>query len=610
VGKTFSGPNGGIYQFPSVTGGDAYTASAWFVNSSTDALTPGETDDVRMIFFDGPNGTGNYLGTVVSTATVSNANPFDAWTQLTVQAAAPATAQSVQWMAFFNDPAYTSGALFVDDASLLDTSWNGGGADNNWSTNNNWGGVAPGQYAPLVFAGTQRLNNNNDFPAATPFYGIAFTATAGSFTLNGNQVNLASDVVNNSTNTQTIALDLGLQQDTNFNTAAGNVTVTGAIGGAFAVTKLGGKTLTLSGANTYTGATTVQAGTLQLAQEVSLYDDNYTGWRSSDSITVASGATLALNVGGPGEFTSYDIQLLGSVGSPGSYLGLDTTNAAGGNFTCFTIGIGIGNNPIGLVKLGTNTLTVEGVTTYTGGTTVQAGTLLISTPGALPANGPVTIAGGLLQLAPGVSGGSGPAATSGMNISSLSIAGSGQMDVNNNHVIITYGSSDPIGAITGYIKSGYNGGGWNGPGIISTAALTKTNGLSYGVGYADGADGRVSGLVSGQIEVAYTLLGDANLDGLVNAADFTILAANFNQPVTGWDQGDFNYDGLVNAADFTDLAANFNQSVSGAASAGDVAALDAFAAANGISLAAVPEPATMGLLALGAVGVLGRRRRQ
>ena len=103
-----------------------------------------------------------------------------------------------------------------------------------------------------------------------------------------------------------------------------------------------------------------------------------------------------------------------------------------------------------------------------------------------------------------------------------------------------------------------------------------TNGLSYGIGYADGADGIVSGLSSGQIEVAYTLLGDANLDGLVNAADFTILAANFNQPVTGWDQGDFNYDGLVNAADFTDLAANFNQSASGAgASAGDVAALDA-----------------------------------
>jgi hypothetical protein len=187
------------------------------------------------------------------------------------------------------------------------------------------------------------------------------------------------------------------------------------------------------------------------------------------------------------------------------------------------------------------------------------------------------------------------------------------LDVNNDHLIITYGSSDPITTIAGYIKTGYNGGGWNGPGVISTAAQTKTNGLLYGVGYADGNDHVVAGLSSGQIEVAYTLLGDANLDGLVNGSDFNILAANFNQSVTGWDQGDFNYDGLVNAADFLDLAANFNQGVSGAASAGDVAALDAFAAANGLSLptsANVPDPATGSPLLIAGAGLLTPRRRK
>ena len=221
--------------------------------------------------------------------------------------------------------------------------------------------------------------------------------------------------------------------------------------------------------------------------------------------------------------------------------------------------------------------------------------------GELNSSGSLNIANGAtVQLAAS----SGQQTLAGLDISS------GTLDVNNNHIYIDYSGASPISTIAGYIKSGYNSGHWNGPGIISTAARVKTNNLSYGVGYADGADGKVPGLSSGQIEVKYTLLGDANLDGLVNAADFTILAANFNQPVTSWDQGDFNYDGLVNAADFTDLAANFNQSVSGAdVSAGDVAALDAFASANGISLATVPEPGSIGLLAVGAVGLTARRGR-
>jgi len=226
--------------------------------------------------------------------------------------------------------------------------------------------------------------------------------------------------------------------------------------------------------------------------------------------------------------------------------------------------------------------------------------------------GSMSITAGTLKLATGVSGGSGPAVTSPINLTSLSITSNGMLDVNNDHLIITYGASDPITTIAGYIKSGYNSGAWNGPGIMSTAAQTPTNGLLYGVGYADGADGVVAGLSSGQIEVAYTLLGDANLDGLVNTSDFNIVAANFNQSITGWDQGDFNFDGLVNTADFNELAANFNQGVSGAASAGDIAALDAFAAANGLSLptSSVPEPAFLGLSIFTGTSLFARRRRR
>jgi hypothetical protein len=103
--------------------------------------------------------------------------------------------------------------------------------------------------------------------------------------------------------------------------------------------------------------------------------------------------------------------------------------------------------------------------------------------------------------------------------------------------------------------------------------------------------------------VKYTLLGDADLNGIVNGIDFGILAANFNKGVTGWDQGDFDYTNIVNGIDFGDLAANFNKS---AINTESLAALEAFVQANGLEAdvaAAVPEPASTATIAL--VGILG-----
>jgi PEP-CTERM motif len=197
-------------------------------------------------------------------------------------------------------------------------------------------------------------------------------------------------------------------------------------------------------------------------------------------------------------------------------------------------------------------------------------------------------------------------------VTSLSVGANGTFDVNNNHVIIDYGSGpDPIASIAALLKTGYNGGNWNGlGGIISTAAQLNNatpGSLLYGLGYADSADpGNPAKLASGTIEIAYTLLGDANLSGVVDGTDFGIVAANFNKGVTGWDQGDFNYDNVVDGRDFGDLAANFNKGASGAAA---WQALEAFAAANGL-LADVPEPTSIGLVALGACGLMARRRRR
>lgn len=54
--------------------------------------------------------------------------------------------------------------------------------------------------------------------------------------------------------------------------------------------------------------------------------------------------------------------------------------------------------------------------------------------------------------------------------------------------------------------------------------------------------------------------GDANLDALVNIADFAALAANFNATGLTWLEGDFTADTAVTIADFALLAGNFNLS--------------------------------------------------
>ena len=89
----------------------------------------------------------------------------------------------------------------------------------------------------------------------------------------------------------------------------------------------------------------------------------------------------------------------------------------------------------------------------------------------------------------------------------------------------------------------------------------------------------------GSVTVAVALPGDANLDGSVNIADFSILASNFNRP-GDWLQGNFNGDPLVGIGDFALLAANFNQSLPEGARRGAVAP-EPSSAVGGVVIAAV-----------------------
>ncbi len=87
-------------------------------------------------------------------------------------------------------------------------------------------------------------------------------------------------------------------------------TVSAILAGAAVLTKTTADTVTLSGANTYTGATTVSAGTLALSTAGT---NNLAG---SATLTVAAGAALDVRgVGGAGGFTLADHQVLNGTGT-------------------------------------------------------------------------------------------------------------------------------------------------------------------------------------------------------------------------------------------------------------------------------------------------------
>ena len=131
----------------------------------------------------------------------------------------------------------------------------------------------------------------------------------------------------------------------------------GAITGTGSLTKSTAGTLVLSGTNSYGGATNINSGTLQAGAADTLF--------ASSAHTVSAGAALDLN-----NFN----QTIGSLAGAGNVTLGSATLTAGGDNTSTTFS-GVISGGGGLAKTGTGTVTLTGANSYSGGTTVSAGTL-------------------------------------------------------------------------------------------------------------------------------------------------------------------------------------------------------------------------------------------
>jgi autotransporter-associated beta strand protein len=168
------------------------------------------------------------------------------------------------------------------------SAWNNSGSGStNWSNSANWetGTPAAGNGLRFTQSAGSSTANFNDFPDGTPFNGIVFSGQA-SFNLQGHRVALWGNLINMSTATQTVSLDLELDgAASTFDADSGDLIVTGNISGSQALIKTGDYTLTLSGTNTYSGGTTVSDGELIVTAPYALPDGS--------NLTIGDGSQFA-----------------------------------------------------------------------------------------------------------------------------------------------------------------------------------------------------------------------------------------------------------------------------------------------------------------------------
>ena len=330
-----------------------------------------------------------------------------------------------------------------------------------------WTGKVSSEWSTATLA---EPKNWETAPAVTTDY-LATDAVTFDDNATGLTVNIATDVT---------------PTDVIFNNSAKDFTLTGTAGiaGTTGLTKNGTGTVDISSVNSYSGVTAINAGTVKLGSASALGLTAGGTTITSNGVLDLNGQTIgaeALTISGTG--ISSGGALINSSGTAASLSGDITLGAAssvgGSGNTTLSGAIGGG---YALTKVGAGTLTLSGENTYTGGTTLNAGTISLgvaqngTTSGPLGASGTITLNGGTLQYS----------ASNQTDYSSrFSTAASQQYKVDTNGQTVTWGTAltSSGGSLT---KSGAGTlnlsaqNGYNGTTTVNGGTLNLTMAEQYG----------------------------------------------------------------------------------------------------------------------------------
>jgi len=240
--------------------------------------------------------------------------------------------------------------------------WIGGGTDSLWSNPANWNGgvVAISSSATdIIFGSATPTNPNQDIRnnfavQSLKFTNTKYTSAGFSITMSGNAL-IQTDIA------AAISNPLSLSSNTTI-TGAGNTLLLGVIDDAGGLIKNGTGVLTLSAANTFTGATQINAGQLNITNGAALQN-------STVSINVNNG----LGLGGLASATLGNLTGAGSWNLDSAYVSIGANNSTAPAYTGTITGIGTG----GLQKIGSGVLSLGGVGSSFNTLNVNDGSLLL-----------------------------------------------------------------------------------------------------------------------------------------------------------------------------------------------------------------------------------------